>query len=363
MSFISSQSLLLSILDQCGFFTFDIESSIRTKRRIIFSVFVYISSFLCSITSSYFYSQTSEEFIRDESNVTRTIHDAEISTNLISQILIIYAILIRIKPQQRFFELFRCIENRVAALNFSGVELENFYTKIKIRSKLWIGVYMMFYSILLYIYVFMLTKNESLSHQFLCAMYMIFTCYFTTIAVLLYYQVTSLVKFLYIINKNLRFFISTSSSFYYERQISELFKLIFDFQSIISLWSSSFGLTAFALFVFIFGILSTETYFTFAIFQFSNKWESDSIYYLYAVCNLIWCLPVVIAMNFIGLSCSRVHDELDEFSKILRKNSECCRKDIATLIEKFLTHFNHSDYHFTTNEFFIIDGSFIYKVI
>ncbi|KAL7027851.1 hypothetical protein ACKWTF_005618 [Chironomus riparius] len=361
MDFLSSQWLLLKILDICGFFTFNVEKLSSTRKKLFYNILMSVGGTIGAFTVAILYSQSSDEFLNDYSTVTSTIHNSEMSTNIINHLIIVFVTLFRIKELKEFFRKFKVLEGKIFRLKFSEMELEKYYIKNRSNIVYIVSIYTIYFGSLLLIYDTVLTIDESLSHVLLSTMYMFFACYFTTISLFLFYQVEALCTFLSIVNKNLKCLV-TSSSFFTEHRISELFIIIFEIQDLINLWSKSFGLTAFGFFVFTFGVLSAEIYFSFATFYFSNIWQASDIYYLYNFCDIIWCLPVIGALSSIGFSCSNFYYELEISSRILRKNSENCDKHVKDSIEKFFIHFNRADFYFTANEFFNLDGSILYKV-
>lgn len=359
MNFFDSQLWTVRILDIFGFFSFNVRTSNTNIRKFFYSTCVSFCEVLVILVTFYCFSATSTDFVNDHSKVTRTVNDVELSTMFFCFLLWIYVILFKTNDQKELFRNFQKLELEVEKLGFFEDTIERINLKLGYYNKLWISISAVLYFIEMLIYVFILTVDNPFSHKMVNSMDLSIEFYFTSLTLLLTCQILAVANFIKIINENLKFFVSHSA--FYETEISKLLKMIHEIQYLISLWSKCFGLIVFGLFVFIFGVFSSELYLALAIFQFSSEIATGR-YLLYTALNVTWNVPLFIQLSILGLSCSKVHNEINKSVKILCKASLECGEIAKGSIQMFLIYFDSSDYHFTANDFFIINGSICYNV-
>lgn len=285
MNFIKSQKYEIKILNSFGFFIFDAETlKISTKRRI-YCFILNIGLTIHFLISSYIYTGSYNEFLMDNSNVTYCIHLVEVLANIFMKFIVLYSTLLQYEHQLDFLKLFAEIELKISRMRFSKAALEDFYQSLKVSSLISIVIYLIFFGILEVFYATLLMESEPISHIFQSATFLVLTFSFVILTAFIGHQVQTLGKFLSIIKANLRHHISLSSHF--ELEIKEIFQLIYDLRVLIEIWNEFYGVLIFGTFVFVLGVFSSEVYFFFVTFHFSNLIHASPLYFLYDLCNLV----------------------------------------------------------------------------
>lgn len=360
---LESQSILITFLKYSGFFPFQIGTDEWKTSQINLIACCLINTVAITIflLSSFAYASSSNSFLYDESSVTLMIHILEVCCNTYNRAVFFFYTLRYYGQQKSFLQLLVQIESKVSALKLSGTQLANFYAISSWRIKTWCMINVIFFTIVQILYGTVLMENEPFHHLIQSFLYIIFSFHFVILMTFIAYQVLVLRKCFQLINCNLTRFIS-HSSVYYEKEIFDIFAIIYDFHDAIDLFNNFYGRIVFANFVFIFGVTSSEIYFSFVSGIFTNLTEEDGKFFIYNIVNISWCAPLMISFFMLGDACNEMKDEVERCLKIMRNNLEGLSCKTVIYVEKFLISFNARDYEFTTKGFFVIDRSIVYNV-
>lgn len=282
--FIDSQKILLNILTFLGFFSFDFCNYKRTNRRWIYCYLFNLVVNIHFVFVTLHYLKTYVAFLHDESNVTQIIHFIESITNLVTKIIIVLSSLFRYDRQIDILKSLEWIEGKIYGLKFE--DLTKFFEHLRLKSKIFIICSAIFHIILQIMYTQILMKDEPLLHKITSVTYIFFSFHFTMVSFFIYFQLLTIKKFCEILRKNLAYFVMQSS--FHEKKIDEIYEIIFNIKDLFISWNYFNGLILFGCFVFIFGVLSAELYFSFVTFFFSSLAVLEPIYHFYNFCNLIW---------------------------------------------------------------------------
>lgn len=282
--FIESQKILLKILTFLGFFSFDFCNYKRTNRRWIYCYLFNLVVNIHFVFVTMHYLKTYVEFLHDDSSVTQVIHFIESTTNLVTKFIIVMSSLFRYDRQIDLLKSLEWIEGKIYGLKFENLTI--FFESLRLKLKVFIIFSAIFHIILQILYTQILMADEPLLHKLTSITYIFFSFHFTMVSFFIYFQLLTLKKFCEISRKNLAYFVMQSS--FYENKIDEIYEIIFHIKDFFISWNYFNGLIIFGCFVFVFGVLSAELYFSFVTFFFSNLADLQPIYHLYNFCNLIW---------------------------------------------------------------------------
>lgn len=351
--FLKSQTILLKILSLFGFFAFNCQTYERTYSRWIYCYLFNVAANIVLIYMSFYYIQTSTAFLHDGS-ITKLIHIVEFVINLITTFIIVMSTLIRYDGLIKFLKALEMIELQVQRMRISS-DLKKFYERLKFKTNVAIIFSITFNLTIQIIYVNILMANEPFMHKLTCVCYDLFSFHFSTVSLFIFVQLKTLEKFCKVIKENLKRCMMHSC--FCEKEIGEIYKIIFDVQDLMDSWNYFNGFIVFAGYIYIFGSLTSELYFTCVSAIFTNLIHTDAIYYIYNACNLIWCLPMITIVTLIGKTCTKISEEIENCMLITRSSYD----DQQRIKEKFLMHLENKK--FTANDFFIIDDSMIFKVL
>lgn len=194
-------------------------------------------------------------------------------------------------------------------------------------------------------------------HKLASLCYIFFSFLFFSVSTFILFQLITLRHFCKVIKINLENLLIHSH--FYEKEIRLIYKIIFNINDAIVSWNYFNGFLVFGGYIFVFSITSSEFYYLCVSAIFTNLLDSDGIFYVYNACNIVWCLPMILTLSFIGKFSSDIYREIETCISLLR-NSHGDNQAVKRNMEKFLMIFNQVK--FTTNDFFDIDDSMIHKV-
>lgn len=357
-TFLDTQKILLKFLLFFGFFTYDpLTLKVSTYRKIYCLIFDFLSFVQFSLVTLS-YSNTFNEFLQVNSEVTHTIIIVEILTNLVTKLIIVICSYIRDEIQIEYLKAFYELEIKVQTLKIK-FDFEAFYKSLALKCKIFTISCFTFYIILQITYTEILMTSESFIHRLTTLCYIIFSIHFSMLSFFIYFQLLALEKFGELIHLNLKFF--TSHSTFYKNEIKEIYEMIFDIQDLIKLWSVANGPLAMGLFIFLFGVTSSEVFFVLVTAVYSNLIMKQKIYILYDIFNIIWIFPIAAMLILVTSSCDKVQERIEKIIMDLRNFIDDSDK-VKGKMEKFLLQFYSEKQNFTAYDFFKVDRSLIYKV-
>lgn len=355
MTCFTAQKSLIVTLTLFGLFYFRFDGGYRSNWWTkLYSAVVNFFMTYQFVANSNAYISSFNEFLGDGSKVTFYCHFFEALITQLNLLAILYCILFRKSNQIELFELLSSVERELDNMPFTNGSIENLHRYLRFNSWCIIAGTVFFCSCLFTIYLTVLLDNESGSHSLQVLYYLTLTTFFTFIIDFLLQLVVIIGAFYDVINHRLGMFIAQSD--FYLKDVRGLMKLHHKLTIAISKLNSSFGVVMLGMFLFIFTISAFEGYFAY-ITVHENLGRKSSRYLFYAVTNLIWPVPLLILLQFLGNSCSKVQEKISDSSRILGTYAH----GINT-VEKNLSSLLAMDTRFTANGFFVIDSSISFNV-
>lgn len=350
-----AQRPLISALTLFGlfFFRFDGDYSSNWRKKLYCAIVNFFMTYQFVANSNKYISSFSE-FLGDGSKVTFYCHFFEALATQFNLLIILYCVVFRKSDQIELFKLLSSVEKELDEMSSTHGEIKKLHRYLWINSWCSIIGAVIFYSALFFIYFLVLLDTESSSHSLQVLYYLALTSFFTFIIDYFLQLVVIIGAFYDAINHRLRTFIGKSD--FYLKEVRALMELHQKLTTAILRLNSSFGVVMLGMFLFIFTISSFECYFAY-ITVYENLVRKSSRYFFYAVTNLFWPVPMLVHLQFLGNSCSKVQDKITDTSKILGTYSHGTK-----IVEKSFSSLLEVDTRFTANGFFVIDSSISFNV-
>ena len=323
MNFIATQKLLISILNFFGFFSFKFTKDGISNYHIYRVIFIFIVTNLfyqiLSLYVQFNFAQTVQGYLQDDTAVTKMVMILQGSVREFCAIVIFYSSLTSRGTQIKFFEQLIAIEMKVNLLKSSALNVKVFNQKMRSKCLVYclttIGLYIM-----MLILTINLIPNEGYSsYLYISISFILVTIYAALIAIFMDNILTSMGFYFEEINKNIQKFAEPGSVLFrfHEFEIRDLFQLHNELIQVIELFNDAFGMIFVGIFVFTFGMLSCELYFSYTTFAYSiDTVELGTA--INVITNVISYIPLFMVISKVGFTCESVQEKV---SFIMDQNS------------------------------------------
>lgn len=227
---------LLNCLRWFGFFAYKLEDwSSNWKLKAYAGI---VNSFILAqfLVSGLIHIETFTGFLEDQSNVTLMVHVLELSVTLFNAWSIFYCVMSH-KGQIEFLVILSTIEKELRCYPFAKQLMDNYYRKLKIKSRLVVYGTVVFFLSLLTVYSSIFVNG--LHDTFQVVNSMTFTAHYIFVATFVLNSIEIIQMFYKVINANLRIFLQSSDL--YHKEIHEILKLHHSLSEAIHVFNDSFG--------------------------------------------------------------------------------------------------------------------------
>ena len=316
MNFIATQKNLIFFLNFFGLFSFNFTkdgiSKFHNYRVILMCIIKNLFNQILFLYVHFNFTQNVRGFLQDETEVTKMALLLQAAIREFCSLVIFYSSLASHASQIKFFEHLIAIEMKVNLLKFSTLSAKMFNHKMKIKCFIscstMIGLYISF----LILFSIVLPDEAYFSYFFTTLTYIVVIIHAIFIVIFMENILTSMGFYFEEINKNLQNFIVASGNglfSFHEIEIRDLIQLHNELVQVIELFNDAFGLIFVGIFVFTFGMLAFELYFSYnaiansiLIVQLGTQ--------INVIANVLSYIPLFMVVSKVGFTCESVQEKV-----------------------------------------------------
>lgn len=315
MNFIVTQKPLIFILSFLGFFSFkftkDGISNYHIFRVILICIITNLTNQILSLYVQINFAQNVQGYLQDETEVTKMVILLQGAVREFCSLVIFYSSLASRGSQIKFFEHLIAIETKVNLLKFSTSSAKVF--KQKMRSKCFIHCITTIglHTMILILSSNLLPDEGYFSYFYINISFICVVIYANLIAIFMENILFSMEFYIEEINKNIQNFAAPGSDLFKfdEIEIRDLFQLHNELVQVIELFNDAFGIIFLGIFVFTFGMLSFELYFSYTIFANSTQIVELGTS-INIITNVLSYIPLFVIVSKVGFTCESVQEKV-----------------------------------------------------
>lgn len=351
---------LICTLKACSFnlFHFDVEKKSRLSITIS-SMLNWAMVFQVSVVG-YNSANIFGDYLGDDTSVTYLANIIEIILTTINYLTFYYVGILNQLYQSEIVQILKSLEIKIKKLDGASQDIENFSDVTRRKCNLYLIQLIIYFGIFcFYFFIFYVVKGANI---FLCLSsfnFFIFIMYHISLTAIMCSVVLVLENYNQIINSKISELLIDYDSDKNDihRTLTYLFELRHELSQVFTNIMSNFGIFLVVSFLYCSLNSTVQLYMLFILFL-NNDFSMQHTLSATMVC--LWMIPVIYALQFFGMKCTRLSERRQETQNILRRNSD--KSHIKKVNQMLLSLVDNDELESSGNGFMIINESVIFRV-